>query len=75
MATQFILGLLLARDGNFYGAAMDVIWRMTPKGAFTVVHTLDRLVEGHTVMGMTQASDGNHCAGLTSSKLLPGIAD
>ena len=52
-------GLLLARDGNFYGAALNVIWRMTPKGAFTVVHTLDSLVEGHTVMGMTQGSDGN----------------
>ena len=52
-------GLILARDGNFYGAALDVIWRMTPTGAFTVVHTLDKLVEGHTVMGMTQASDGN----------------
>jgi uncharacterized repeat protein (TIGR03803 family) len=52
-------GLLLARDGNFYGAALAVIWRMTPKGVFTVVHTLDRPVEGHNVIGMTQASDGN----------------
>jgi uncharacterized repeat protein (TIGR03803 family) len=52
-------GLLLGRDGNFYGLSGGVVFRITPSGSFTLLHTFDKVVEGPTALGMTQASDGN----------------
>lgn len=53
--------LMLAADGNFYGDdESGALFRITPKGAFTVLYTLSvSQSEGPSSLGMTQASDGN----------------
>lgn len=60
-------GLIQGRDGNFYGATGSVggsagtVFRITPKGAFRVLHTFASIGanEFSPVSGLTQASDGN----------------
>ncbi len=59
--------LMQAIDGNFYGATgptdypTSVLFRMTPSGTYTVLHTFDSKTQpdGTGVYGMVQASDGN----------------
>jgi uncharacterized repeat protein (TIGR03803 family) len=59
--------LMQAIDGNFYGATgptnypTSVLFRITPSGAYTVLHTFDSKTQpdGTGVYGMVQASDGN----------------
>jgi uncharacterized repeat protein (TIGR03803 family) len=51
--------LILGRDGNFYGTSLGVLFRITPGGSFTVLHTFDNATEGPTGIGLIQASDGN----------------
>jgi uncharacterized repeat protein (TIGR03803 family) len=50
--------LTLASDGNFYGGYLHTIFRITPQGAWSLVHALNPTTEG--VAGrVIQASDGN----------------
>jgi len=51
--------LILGRDGNFYGTSLGVLFRITPAGSFTVLHTFNSATEGPTGLGLVQASDGN----------------
>jgi len=56
-----------AIDGNFYGGTgptlppTSVLYRMTPTGAFKVLHTFDTKSQpdGAGIFGMVQAADGN----------------
>ncbi len=50
--------LTLANDANFYGAAFQTIFRITPQGSWSLVHALDPSTEG-TASTLMQASDGN----------------
>jgi len=61
-------GLTQASDGNFYGVAYEggdangdgVLFRMSPQGALTVLHTFTGGSDGaNPVSGLVQASDGN----------------
>ncbi|PYX55225.1 MAG: hypothetical protein DMG76_18800 [Acidobacteria bacterium] len=52
-------GLTLGDDGNFYGGSFGELWRMTPKGTVTALHTFNQSVEGPTARGITLGSDGN----------------
>jgi uncharacterized repeat protein (TIGR03803 family) len=59
-------GLLQATDGNFYGTTDEVaasidcgtIFRITPGGAFTVLHTFDGTDGCSPHGGLTQGTDG-----------------
>jgi uncharacterized repeat protein (TIGR03803 family) len=57
------LTLLLANDGNLYGATMysfpGTLFRITPAGTYTLLHTFNLKVDGPQCIGMTLASDGN----------------
>lgn len=48
--------LILASDGNFYGVAEAVLFRITPTGSFKVLYTFGPNLTG---IGMMQATDGN----------------
>jgi uncharacterized repeat protein (TIGR03803 family) len=56
--------LLLASDGNFYGAAsggtynMGIIFKLTPEGTYTVLHSFDGS-DGSYPGALMEASDGN----------------
>jgi uncharacterized repeat protein (TIGR03803 family) len=56
--------LLLASDGNFYGAAsggafnLGVIFKLTPDGTYTVLHSFDGN-DGSYPGALIEASDGN----------------
>ena len=52
--------ILLAKDGNFYGVQSGggAIIRITPLGAYSVVHKLDATTEGWAAT-LTQGKDGN----------------
>jgi uncharacterized repeat protein (TIGR03803 family) len=65
-------GLIQASDGNFYGVTYyggstvgaspgdGVLFRVTPTGAYTVLHNFTNGSDGgHPVGGLVQASDGN----------------
>ena len=52
-------GLILGQDGNFYGFSLGKLFRITPAGSFSVLHTFNSATEGPTGLGLTQASDGN----------------
>ena len=52
-------GLILGQDGKFYGFSLGKLFRITPAGLFTVLHTFNSATEGPTGLGLTQASDGN----------------
>jgi uncharacterized repeat protein (TIGR03803 family) len=59
-------GVILARDGNFYGATHDggvynlgVVYRMTPSGEVTLLHSFARGSDGASpYAGLVEASDG-----------------
>ncbi len=57
--------LTLGTDGNFYGGTFGTngvggtLFRLSPSGSSTLLHTLNPTVEGPMALGMTQASDGN----------------
>jgi uncharacterized repeat protein (TIGR03803 family) len=59
--------LVQATDGNFYGTTQDggaftrgTIFRMTPAGVVTVMHSFAGGVDGNTPLAaLTQATDGN----------------
>jgi len=51
--------LMLGQDGNFYGFSLGRVFRITPGGSFTVLHTFNSQTEGPTGLGLTQASNGN----------------
>jgi uncharacterized repeat protein (TIGR03803 family) len=54
------MGLVQARDGNFYGATHITIFKVTPEGTFTVAHDLDQSAgEGFEPSALIQASDGS----------------
>ena len=66
--------IMLARDGNYYGTTAGggtfqgqscqsfgcgVLFRLTPTGSYTVLHTVNGTTEGSDVGRLLQASDGN----------------
>lgn len=56
--------LVLGGDGNFYGCAgispiSETLFRVTPTGTYTLLHTFDNAAEGPGCIGMIAASDGN----------------
>jgi uncharacterized repeat protein (TIGR03803 family) len=53
------VGLAQGTDGHFYGAAGDVLFRITANGTFTVLHRLDYASEGRSANTLTRATDGN----------------
>jgi uncharacterized repeat protein (TIGR03803 family) len=69
-----LASLILGADGNFYGTTEDggafdhgTVFRMTPAGAVTVLHSFTGGVDGNApVAALLQASDGNFY-GTTSS--------
>ena len=50
--------LLLAKDGNFYGVVNFTIFKITPAGAWSLLHAMDPNTEG-VGLSLIQASDGN----------------
>jgi uncharacterized repeat protein (TIGR03803 family) len=72
--------IIVGKDGNFYGSTIGggsfqgqncqsfgcgVVFRLTPGGAYTVLHTLNGTTEGSRLVGLVQASDGNFYASAT----------
>lgn len=51
--------LVKGKDGNFYGDAYGVLFRITPNGAFKVLHTFDSNTEGPDALGLALGSNGN----------------
>jgi uncharacterized repeat protein (TIGR03803 family) len=57
--------LVLGADGNLYGGTFGngtvggSLFRVTPNGAYALLHALSPQVEGPMALGLTQASDGN----------------
>jgi uncharacterized repeat protein (TIGR03803 family) len=55
--------LVLGNDGNLYGATTysfpGTLFRITPSGSYTLLHTFATTVDGPQSIGMTLASDGN----------------
>ena len=49
-------GLVQASDGNFYGAAVSTIFKITPKGVFTTLYKFDD--DGQVIGRLIQAADG-----------------
>ena len=60
-------GLVLGSDGNFYGTIADngvapnygTIYRITPAGVFTTLHTFDGSDGSQSMAPLVQANDGN----------------
>ena len=59
-------GLILAGDGNFYGTTYEgglygggTIFRMTPEGAITVIHSFDDTNGSHPYAELIEDTDGN----------------
>jgi len=59
-------GLLLAADGNFYGASSQggaygygTVFKITPAGALTTLHSFDGTDGASPYAGLIQATDGN----------------
>jgi uncharacterized repeat protein (TIGR03803 family) len=52
--------MMLGQDGNFYGAQTNgaVIFRITPAGVYSVVHTMNQTTEG-LAQTIIQGKDGN----------------
>ena len=52
--------IILGKDGNFYGVQVSgtAIFKITPLGAYSVVHTLDAETEGRAGI-LIQGKDGN----------------
>jgi uncharacterized repeat protein (TIGR03803 family) len=66
-------GLVQATDGNFYGTTVSggtnnvgTVFKITPAGQFTVLHTFDNTDGSNPLAGPVQATDGNFY-GTTSS--------
>jgi len=51
--------ILLAKDGNFYGAIFHTVFRITPQGAWSLVYSLNPTTDGAASGNLIQASDGN----------------
>lgn len=56
--------LVLGGDGNLYGCAgisplSENLFRVTPAGVYTLLHTFNNTAEGPGCIGMISASDGN----------------
>ena len=58
--------LIQATDGNFYGttpagggANYGIVFKMTPEGTLTTLHSFDFTDGGTPYAGLVQASDGN----------------
>jgi uncharacterized repeat protein (TIGR03803 family) len=63
-----VAALVQGSDGNFYGTTQEVngnthlgtVFRITPKGVLTTLHTFSGLTDGtHAYGSLLQASDGN----------------
>jgi uncharacterized repeat protein (TIGR03803 family) len=66
-------GVLEGPDGNLYGTTVGggaygdgTLFRLTPKGDFTLLHSFNNLVDGSAPFGLMLGGDGN-LYGLTSS--------
>lgn len=60
------LGLILGADGNFYAVTLlggangvGTIFKISPDGIFTLLHTMTRSTDGAQPDSLMQASDGN----------------
>jgi uncharacterized repeat protein (TIGR03803 family) len=66
-----VSGVVQGSDGNFYGATSQggkpagkpsgdagVLFKITPQGAYTVLHAFDRLAEGSFPRGLTAHTNG-----------------
>lgn len=55
--------LVLGNDGNLYGCTMysspGTLFRVTPSGSYTLLHTFNYNIDGPQCIGMALASDGN----------------
>jgi len=54
-----IAGLVLASDGNFYGATTGTVFKITPGGVLTTLYTLQGSDGDNPRAPLLQASDGN----------------
>lgn len=50
--------IMQAFDGNFYGVTVSTLYKMTPGGALTTIHTF-QISDGYAPVGLLQATDGN----------------
>jgi uncharacterized repeat protein (TIGR03803 family) len=50
--------IVLGKDGNFYGANAQTVFRLTPQGTWSLVHQLNSTTEG-TALTLIQGADGN----------------
>ena len=67
-------GLIQATDGNFYGTTTQggvnsagTVFKMTPTGAFTTLHSFDFTDGYYPVAGLVQATDGDLYGTTTSA--------
>lgn len=51
--------LARGNDGIFYGGSYGKLFRVSPQGAFKVLHTFDLESEGPAALGLVQASNGD----------------
>ena len=54
----FSAGLIQGTDGNFYGTTSNTVFRLTPEGEVTTLHTFGD-ADGSPAGALLQASDGN----------------
>ena len=62
--TSSTAGLVQGRDGNFYGTTPrsytnGTVFKITPSGTFTTLHTFDGTDGNNPQAGLIQATDGN----------------
>jgi uncharacterized repeat protein (TIGR03803 family) len=51
--------LIIGKDGNFYGSTASTIFKITPRGTFSLIHTFNPNTEGLEPNSIIQGADGN----------------